>query len=370
MVLFNYATKELTAKVVYYGPGLCGKTSNLQYIYDTLPDTSKGKMLSLATKTDRTLFFDFLPIDLGSIRGMKTKIQLYTVPGQVFYDTTRKLVLKGADGVVFVADSQEPMLEANQDSLENLIANLKEQNQDLSVVPHVMQYNKRDMKNVMSIDTMEREVNKFSVPHFEAVAVNGDGVFETLKGISKLVLKNLTAKYGLEVEKDQIGSNLPNAPTRKPPSLPPVNIPKASKPAAPELPRPEISAPLAPDPTNPFDEEPLAVGADEIEFEDDVVEFAEQELDLGLLASESDYDRMPQLDDSEVIELDDVEPLEVAELDEMAEIANLASEGDSQPGIHAKSNDVEPISVPVTITLPASLSGKPIRLMIDITFEG
>jgi hypothetical protein len=149
MVLFNYATKELTAKVVYYGPGLCGKTTNLQYIYDTLPSQAKGKMLSLATKTDRTLFFDFLPIDLGTIRGMKTKIQLYTVPGQVFYDTTRKLVLKGADGVVFVADSQKAMADANLDSFENLITNLGEQNIKLDSMPHVIQFNKRDMKNIM-----------------------------------------------------------------------------------------------------------------------------------------------------------------------------------------------------------------------------
>ncbi|MCB1045152.1 MAG: hypothetical protein KDC35_19575 [Acidobacteria bacterium] len=365
MVLFNYATKELTAKVVYYGPGLCGKTSNLQYIYDTLPDVSKGKMLSLATKTDRTLFFDFLPIDLGSIRGMKTKIQLYTVPGQVFYDTTRKLVLKGADGVVFVADSQEPMLEANIDSFDNLITNLKEQNQDLSTVPHVIQYNKRDMKNALTIEQLEKEVNRFNMPHFEAIAVKGDGVFETLKGISKLVLKNLTAKYGLEMEKDKLAASSA-APARKPPSLPPVGAQRPASPA-PALPKPQTSAPLAPDPSNPFDEEPIPMSVDEIEFEDEEVGSANS---VGSLPSESAQDKLPQLDDSEVIELDDMGPLEVAELDEMAEIANLASEGRNSEGRDVKSDDVEPISVPVNITLPASLAGKPIRLQIDISFDG
>lgn len=372
MVLFNYATKELTAKVVYYGPGLCGKTSNLQYIYDTLPDTSKGKMLSLATKTDRTLFFDFLPIDLGSIRGMKTKIQLYTVPGQVFYDTTRKLVLKGADGVVFVADSQEPMLEANQDSFENLITNLKEQNQDLGSVPHVFQYNKRDMKNILDVSVLEREINRYDVPYFEAVAIKGEGVFETLKGISKLVLNNLTAKYGLEMEKEKLSAK--PTPTRKPPSLPPVGVPEKEEPAVvePEPAKPQISAPLAPDPSNPFEEDPIAVGADEIEFEDDVAEVAQHGNDrIGSLPSETDdlYESMPHLDDSEVIELDDIEPLEVEELGEMAEIANLASAGEPSQKAGVKSDEVDPIEVPVTITLPASLAGKPIRLIIDISFE-
>src|SRR5512138_3136711 len=141
MVLFNYSTKELTAKVVYYGPGLCGKTTNLQWIHEKLPIKNKGKMLSLATETDRTLFFDFLPIELGAIRGMKTKIQLYTVPGQVFYDATRKLVLKGADGVVFVADSQKEMMDSNLDSWQNFEANLKENGLDIHTIPLVIQYN-------------------------------------------------------------------------------------------------------------------------------------------------------------------------------------------------------------------------------------
>ncbi|HEX9081234.1 MAG TPA: ADP-ribosylation factor-like protein [Holophagaceae bacterium] len=196
MVLFNAATKELTAKIVYYGPGLCGKTTNLQHIYDTLPQDGRGKMLSLATQTDRTLFFDFLPIELGTIRGMKTRIQLYTVPGQVFYDATRKLVLRGADAVVFVADSQAPALESNKESFQNLIANLKEQGVELAKIPHVIQWNKRDTPNALPVGTLEQEINLYSVPTFEACAMRGEGVKETLTGVARLVLKHLAEKYG------------------------------------------------------------------------------------------------------------------------------------------------------------------------------
>ena len=196
MVLFNAATKELTAKIVYYGPGLCGKTTNLQHIYDTLPQDGRGKMLSLATQTDRTLFFDFLPIELGTIRGMKTRIQLYTVPGQVFYDATRKLVLRGADAVVFVADSQAPALESNKESFQNLIANLKEQGTDLSKIPHVIQWNKRDTPNALPVPSLNQEINLFAAPTFEACAMRGEGVKETLTGVARLVLKHLAEKYG------------------------------------------------------------------------------------------------------------------------------------------------------------------------------
>ena len=193
MVLFNAATKELTAKIVYYGPGLCGKTTNLQFIYDSLPQDGRGKMLSLATQTDRTLFFDFLPIELGTIRGMKTRIQLYTVPGQVFYDATRKLVLRGADGVIFVADSQPSRSEANIESLENLETNLAEFGQSLARVPFVLQYNKRDMPEVATIEELRAQLNPRGVPEVEAAAKSGVGVYETLKVLSKLVLANVAA---------------------------------------------------------------------------------------------------------------------------------------------------------------------------------
>jgi signal recognition particle receptor subunit beta len=195
MVLFNYSTRELTAKIVYYGPGLCGKTTNLQYIHGTLPDNVRGKMLSLATKTDRTLFFDFLPIDLGQIRGMKTRVQLYTVPGQVFYNETRKLVLKGADGIVFVADSQATMLGANIESFKNLEENLKTHGMILAEMPHVLQFNKRDLPKLASIEELNAAISRFNAPFYESVATTGIGVQDTLKAITKLVLLHLTRKY-------------------------------------------------------------------------------------------------------------------------------------------------------------------------------
>jgi hypothetical protein len=199
MVLFNYSTRELTAKIVYYGPGLCGKTTNLQFIYESLPDNvKKGKMLSLATKTDRTLFFDFLPIELGKIRGMKTRVQLYTVPGQVFYNSTRKLVLKGADGVVFVADSQAKMVEANVESYKNLEDNLREMGLRIEETPLVMQFNKRDLPHLASIEEMNTQINRHNAPFYEAVATTGIGVEDTLKAITKLVLNNLATKYKLD----------------------------------------------------------------------------------------------------------------------------------------------------------------------------
>jgi signal recognition particle receptor subunit beta len=195
MVLFNYSTRELTAKIVYYGPGICGKTTNLQFIHENLPGAVRGKMLSLATKTDRTLFFDFLPIDLGEIRGMKTRVQLYTVPGQVFYNETRKLVLKGVDGIVFVADSQETMLGANVESFKNLEENLRGHGMKLADIPHVIQFNKRDLPKLSAIEDMNAALNKYNAPFYESVAPTGIGVQDTLKAIVKLVLLNLTRKY-------------------------------------------------------------------------------------------------------------------------------------------------------------------------------
>jgi signal recognition particle receptor subunit beta len=191
MVFFNYSTMQVAAKIVYYGPGLCGKTTNLQYIYDHTTNDSRGEMVSLQTETDRTLFFDLLPIDLGSIGGFKTKIQLYTVPGQVFYNTTRKLVLKGVDGVVYVADSQRLMLDANVDSMANLEANLAEIGFKITDLPVVIQYNKRDLPDVSPLSELEAALNKHGLPSFEACALSGQGVFETLTGIAKLTLASL-----------------------------------------------------------------------------------------------------------------------------------------------------------------------------------
>jgi signal recognition particle receptor subunit beta len=195
MSLINYSSKEITCKIVYYGPGRCGKTTNLQYIYGKIPDEKRSSMVSLATEKDRTLFFDFLPLDLGTIAGYKTRVQLYTVPGQVFYNSTRKLVLQGADGVVFVADSQIDLWQENQESLDNLRDNLAGLGMDLYKIPLVMQYNKRDLPNIMPVPELNNALNFRKVPYFEAVALKGVGVFDTLKTISALVLQSLSAKY-------------------------------------------------------------------------------------------------------------------------------------------------------------------------------
>ncbi|MFO0549228.1 MAG: ADP-ribosylation factor-like protein [Polyangiaceae bacterium] len=191
MSFINLMAREINCKIVYYGPGLCGKTTNLQYIYERTNPDAKGKMISLATETDRTLFFDFLPLALGEIRGFKTRFYLYTVPGQVFYDASRKLILKGVDGVVFVADSQIARMEANQESLENLRTNLAEQGYSLDKVPFVMQYNKRDMPDIATVEELRELLNPTLVPEFEACARSGQGVFDTLKAVAKLVLTEL-----------------------------------------------------------------------------------------------------------------------------------------------------------------------------------
>ena len=191
MSFINYSSKEINCKIVYYGPGLCGKTTNLQYVYNKTNPAAKGKMISLATETERTLFFDFLPLTLGEIKGFKVRFHLYTVPGQIFYDASRKLILKGVDGVVFVADSQEERLESNIESFENLAINLKEQGYDIDKIPYVIQYNKRDLPNAASIEELRNLLNPKGVLEFEAVAATGEGVFETLKGVAKLVLTEL-----------------------------------------------------------------------------------------------------------------------------------------------------------------------------------
>ena len=191
MSFINYSSREINCKIVYYGPGLCGKTTNLQYVYAKTNPDAKGKMISLATETERTLFFDFLPLSLGEIRGFKTRFHLYTVPGQVFYDTSRKLILKGVDGCVFVADSQIERMEANMESLENLKVNLAEQGYDLDKVPYVVQYNKRDLPNIATVDELRRLLNPRSVPEYQAVAPTGVGVFDTLKAVAKQVLTEL-----------------------------------------------------------------------------------------------------------------------------------------------------------------------------------
>ena len=191
MSFINYSSREINCKIVFYGPGLCGKTTNLQYIYNKTNPDLKGKMISLATEAERTLFFDFLPLALGQIRGFKTRFHLYTVPGQVFYDASRKLILKGVDGVVFVADSQVERMEANLESLDNLRINLGEQGYELERIPYVIQYNMRDLPNAAPFDEMRRLLNPRGIPEFEACATVGKGVFETLKAVARTVLRDL-----------------------------------------------------------------------------------------------------------------------------------------------------------------------------------
>ena len=191
MSTINFAAREINCKIVYYGAGLGGKTTNLQYIFDKTSEKQKGKMISLATETDRTLFFDFLPLDLGTVRGFKTRFHLYTVPGQVFYDASRKLILRGVDGIVFVADSQEERMDANVEALENLQENMKEHGYDLQKVPYVLQLNKRDLPNALGVDALKKELVKRSEPVFEAIAFQGVGVFETLKEVARQVLVEL-----------------------------------------------------------------------------------------------------------------------------------------------------------------------------------
>ncbi len=194
MSFINYAAREINVKIVFYGPGLCGKTTNLQYIFERSSPQQKGKLISLATETDRTLFFDFLPLDLGAVRGFKTRFHLYTVPGQVFYDASRKLILKGVDGVVFVADSQEARMDANEESLRNLEDNLMENGFNLKNLPYVLQFNKRDLPSSVLVDDMYRLLNFKGEPTFEAVATKGIGVFETLKAVAKQVLYELRSR--------------------------------------------------------------------------------------------------------------------------------------------------------------------------------
>lgn len=194
MSFINYSSREINCKIVYYGPGLCGKTTNLQYIYEKTNPTAKGKLISLATETDRTLFFDFLPLDLGTVRGFKTRFHLYTVPGQVFYDASRKLILKGVDGVIFVADSQEPRMDANVEALQNLVDNLRDHGFDLKQLPYVLQLNKRDMPTAVSLEEMLPALRFKDEPYYEAVAPKGIGVFDTLKACAKQVLVELSKK--------------------------------------------------------------------------------------------------------------------------------------------------------------------------------
>ncbi len=245
MAFFNYSRMQLAAKIVYYGPGLCGKTTNLQHIFDHTQDNSRGEMVSLETATDRTLFFDLLPIEVGSIAGFKTRIQLYTVPGQVFYNTTRKLVLKGVDGVVFVADSQRPMHQANIDSLNNLTENLTGMGLSIESIPLVLQFNKRDLDEICSTEELDEALNLHGWETYEASAIQGEGVFETLKAISKLTLTELARRLERETSGRRAGSA--QRPVSRPAAAP--ETPKPAQPRSVTLPTRPAPSPATSPPT-------------------------------------------------------------------------------------------------------------------------
>jgi signal recognition particle receptor subunit beta len=263
MVFLNYTAMQMTAKIVYYGPGLCGKTTNLTWIHAKTAPRSRGEMVSLETDADRTLFFDLLPLDVGVIGGLKVRLQLYTVPGQVFYNATRRLVLKGADGVVFVADSQAPAADPNEESLANLKQNLEELGLDPRSVPFVFQYNKRDLRNILPVPALQKSLNPGSAPFFEAAAIHGVGVFETLKEISRLSLAAIRAKIAEEKRSGVAGVKVHE---RKPAAPAPSASATTAAAAAPDStpPRPAVATAEA---TPPGAVKPLAV------------EFAEEDTD-------------------------------------------------------------------------------------------
>ncbi len=248
MALVNYATREINAKIVYYGPGLSGKTTNIQHVFERIKPRNKGKLIALSTQGDRTLFFDFLPVELGTIKGFKTRFHLYTVPGQVFYNSTRKLVLKGADGVVFVADSQKMMMDENLQSLENLRANLADMGVKPDGFPIVIQYNKMDLPNAAPAGELERCLNPAGLPSFEACAIRGEGVLKTLTAIVKIILQNLKeARTGQDVDFEALEKKDEPRPAPEP-----VPAPAAESEPAPSAPRilvrPNRVSILSPDP--------------------------------------------------------------------------------------------------------------------------
>lgn len=259
MVLFNHATREMTAKIVYYGPGLCGKTTNLMVIFDKLDPKQKGKMLSLATKTDRTLFFDLLPVDIGKVGAFNLKMQLYTVPGQVFYNETRKLVLKGADAVVFVADSQASMIDSTKQSFENLLENMRENQIDIDDTPIIVQYNKRDIPGVPSIEALQEALGLEGYPWAEASALKGEGVMETFKLVSKITAKHLYNR--LKGKNEPIDRSKPAKADKPPTAAAPAKPATAKK--APEPEPAPLSNPFAD--SVPFPESPVDQGYEKME---------------------------------------------------------------------------------------------------------
>jgi mutual gliding-motility protein MglA len=279
MVMINRATKEITLKIVYYGPGLCGKTTNLEHIYAKANPEKRGKLLTVATETDRTLFFDFLPMELGTILGMKLRVQLYTVPGQVFYDATRRIVLRGSDGIVFVADSQKLMADANWESLENMKKNLALNSMDPDELPLVFQYNKQDLPNLSTVEELEEALNWRGVPHFPAVATVGTGVNETVRKVIELVIRRLHEQEA-NLRHPQRAAEVPPSPIPPPVKeipAPPPGVPAPAPPAPTEMPAASPPGPWVPVPSPP-DEPPVTVEDTDEELAGVEVE---QEFELG-----------------------------------------------------------------------------------------
>ena len=337
MVFFNWATMQMAAKIVYYGPGLCGKTSNLSYIYAKTSPNSRGEMVSLETESDRTLFFDLLPIEVGTIGGFKTRLQLYTVPGQVFYNTTRKLVLKGVDGLVFVADSQRPMRDANLESFASLVENLKEFGLEPSEIPIVLQFNKRDLSNILTIDELNADLNPDgSYPFQEASAVNGDGVITTLKEITKITLKHLKSRMSAPettATKGKVGSPTarPVKPPRPAPSISAQSLARAAAEGAGEEEHEASADAVSATPDAPTETGPPPAGPPtELSPQDAEPAAAES----AKPADPVDEEATEPFPDAEVTEITGESP-DVGTVIEDSEVIEVEFDTESRPGLEA-----------------------------------
>lgn len=346
MALFNYATRELSAKIVYYGPGLSGKTTNIEMVHKMLRPDQKGRLISLPTETDRTLFFDFLPIELGKIKGFKVRFHLYTVPGQVFYNATRRLVLQGVDGVVFVADSQREMMNSNMESLRNLVDNLSSYGKRLEELPFVLQFNKRDLRNVSPVEEMDRALNSLRVPVFEAVAPAGKGVTETLVGISRMVFEHLRKTLlmpGEMAAHEDIGT-LADARIRDT-----FNVPSAE-------PIEEISeVEEIPEPSGPGAPSPPDTGP-EVELEPTSLRAPEPECPAAA------YEELSEIE----VEI----PRPPPEPAPASEPVTVSAEGTGLTFLKFESPFVSPEGHAVLPALFLDASGNPVRLRIRVTMEG
>jgi len=319
MALFNYATKEITLKIVYYGPGLSGKTTNIEFLHTSLDQSRKGKLLSLSTEADRTLFFDFLPIEVGKIKDFSIRFQLYTVPGQVRYNATRKLVLKGADAVVFVADSQKDMKEANIESFENMRENLVANDLDPDDIPIILQFNKRDLPNLMSVEELNSILNKKNHIHFESIATKGEGVHETFQAITKQVLKHISQKHKIDIQtRESPAPSLP--PTSMPVSEP---VPAATAPGTVNFEFGKTVAPAKPE-MNEVD----MVGDEEVEVEQ-VKGFQDHEavMEESALKEFNPGKIFPDGSDEEEIEIDDTDDKSIESIYKTF----MSTEGDKSP---------------------------------------